>query len=88
MNHGNLFRIAGLIFGIGIFSLLVSCGSGEQSVGTGGELQAIAQARGLTPADLLAAAKTRFGYIQALYELNLAIATLSRTVGIALDKTS
>jgi nitrous-oxide reductase len=59
MNKRSLFKILAGLATISIILLLMTCGKGQNGqVAASGDLNAIANARGLTPADLIAAAKT------------------------------
>lgn len=59
MKKRSLYKaLAGLSI-VGLFLFFMTCGKGENGqVAANGDVNAIAQARGLTPADLVAAAKT------------------------------
>ena len=60
MNKGSVIKSLAVISIIGIFLFLMTCGKGSQKgqMSANGDINSIAEDRGLTPADLVAAAKT------------------------------
>ena len=59
MNKRSLFRILAGLSVVSLFVFLMTCGKGQNGqVAANGDVNAVAEARGLTPADMLAAAKT------------------------------